>query len=71
MGIVAMGLMWLRMARASRAALAAGEGDEAFHRSKLVTADYFADRVMPGSHSLRRQIEAGAGSVMKLPAEAF
>ena len=71
MGIVAMGLMWLRMARASRAALEAGDSDAEFHRTKLVTARYFADRVMPESHSLRRQVEAGAESLMKLPAEAF
>ncbi len=31
MGIVCLGLMWLRMAKASQAALAAGTGDETFH----------------------------------------
>ena len=71
MGVVSMGLMWLRIARASRAALGEGGGDEAFHRAKLVTARFFADRVLSQSHSLRRQVEAGAESLMALPEEAF
>ena len=71
MGHVSMGLMWLRMARASRAALAAGSGDEDFHRSKLATARFFAERMMPETQSLRRQVEAGAESLMAVPADAF
>jgi alkylation response protein AidB-like acyl-CoA dehydrogenase len=70
-GIVSLGLMWLRMARASRAALANGAGDRAFHEAKLVTARFFAERVMPETGSLRRQIEAGSDTLMALPAEAF
>ncbi len=69
-GIVCLGLMWLRMARASRAALANGGGDS-FHEAKLVTARFFAERVMPETGALRRQIEAGSDSIMALPAEAF
>jgi alkylation response protein AidB-like acyl-CoA dehydrogenase len=71
MGVVCMGLMWLRLARASQAALAAGEGDEAFHRSKVVSARFFADRVMPETNALRRQVEAGAETLMAIPADAF
>jgi alkylation response protein AidB-like acyl-CoA dehydrogenase len=70
-GIVCLGLMWLRMARASRAALANGGGDRAFHEAKLVTARFFAQRVMPETGALRRQIEAGSDTLMALPAEAF
>jgi 3-(methylsulfanyl)propanoyl-CoA dehydrogenase len=70
-GIVSLGLMWLRMAKASRAALADGAEDEAFHDAKLVTARFFAERVMPETGSLRRQIEAGSDTLMALPAEAF
>ncbi|MGA9582689.1 MAG: acyl-CoA dehydrogenase C-terminal domain-containing protein [Allosphingosinicella sp.] len=70
-GIVALGLMWLRMAKASKAALANGAEDKAFHEAKLVTARFFAQRVMPETGSLRRQIEAGSDTLMALPAEAF
>jgi alkylation response protein AidB-like acyl-CoA dehydrogenase len=71
MGVVCLGLMWLRMAKASAAALADGAEDKAFHQAKLVTARFFAERVMPDTGALRRKIEAGAESLMALPAEAF
>ena len=71
MGIVAVGLMWLRMARAATAALAADAPDRAFYETKLATARFFADRVMPETGSLRRKLEAGADSLMAIPAEAF
>ncbi|HEY0413924.1 MAG TPA: acyl-CoA dehydrogenase C-terminal domain-containing protein [Allosphingosinicella sp.] len=71
LGTVALGLMWLRMAKASTAALANGTEDKAFHEAKLITARFFAERVMPETGSLRRKLEAGAESLMALPAEAF
>ncbi len=71
MGIVSLGLMWLRMASASARALADGGEDQAFHQAKLVTARFFAERIMPETGALRRKIEAGADTIMALPAEAF
>jgi alkylation response protein AidB-like acyl-CoA dehydrogenase len=71
MGHVCIGLMWLRMAKASTAALAAGGEDKAFHEAKLITARFFAERVLPETGALRRKLEAGAESLMALPAEAF
>jgi hypothetical protein len=71
MGIVSVGLMWLRMARVATAALANGTSDRGFYEAKLVTARFFADRVMPETAALRRKLEAGAESLMALPAEAF
>ena len=71
MGIVSLGLMWLRMAKASVAALANGSEDRAFHEAKLVTARFYAERIMPDTGSLRRKLEAGAESIMALPVEAF
>ncbi|MGV3478911.1 MAG: acyl-CoA dehydrogenase C-terminal domain-containing protein [Sphingobium sp.] len=71
MGIVAVGLMWLRMATAADAALEAGSGDAGFMEAKLVTARFFAERIMPDAGALRRKIEGGAESLMALPVEAF
>jgi alkylation response protein AidB-like acyl-CoA dehydrogenase len=70
MGTVCLGLMWLRMVRASSAALAGGE-EEAFHRAKLTTAKFFAERILPDTGALRRKLEAGADTIMAMPAEAF
>ena len=71
MGIVAIGLMWLRMARAAVVAKAGGEGDAAFMDAKLVTARFYAERVLPEAGALRRQIEGGADAVMALPPAMF
>ena len=71
MGVVSVGLMWLRMAKVAARKLAEGEGDKAFYEAKLTTARYFADRMMPEAGALRRMIESGSDSMMALPAEAF
>jgi hypothetical protein len=71
MGLVSLGWMWLKMAAASQRALADGTGDQAFHDAKLTTARFYAQRELPMSTALRRKIEAGAETVMKIPAEAF
>ncbi|MEJ5975906.1 acyl-CoA dehydrogenase C-terminal domain-containing protein [Novosphingobium sp. PS1R-30] len=70
-GVVALGLMWLRMAKAASEALASGASDTAFYEAKLTTARYFAERYTPDAGALRRKIEAGAEALMALPAEAF
>jgi alkylation response protein AidB-like acyl-CoA dehydrogenase len=71
MGIVAVGLMWLRMAVAAAKLKAAGEGDAAFLDAKLTTARYYAERIMPDAGALRRKIEGGAEALMALPPEMF
>lgn len=71
MGIVALGLQWLRMSVAAREALESGEGNKEFYEAKLVTARYFAERIMPDAGALRRKIETGGESIMALSPEMF
>ena len=71
MGLVSLGWMWLKMAVASERALAEGAQDTAFHEAKLVTANFYAQRELPLSSALRKKIEAGAETLMKIPAEVF
>jgi alkylation response protein AidB-like acyl-CoA dehydrogenase len=71
MGIVILGLMWLRMARAAQAALSASTDDKAFMEAKLMTARFFSERIMPDTGSLRRKLEAGSETIMAMPVEAF
>jgi hypothetical protein len=60
------------MAKASSAAIAQGAGDDnGFHEAKLVTARFYAERILPQAGTERRKIEAGAESIMALPVEAF
>jgi hypothetical protein len=71
MGIVALGLMWLKMARAANALLIQGASNSAYLEAKLVTARYFAERIMPDAGALRRKIEGGADALMALAPEDF
>ncbi len=70
-GIVALGLMWLRMGQAACAALDGGTDEKPFYEAKLTTARYFGERFTPEAGALRRRLETGAEAVMALPAEAF
>lgn len=71
MGIVSLGLMWLRMGEVAVAKLAQGAGDSAFYQAKLTTARYFGERFIPDVGALRRKLEAGCEAMMALPVEAF
>jgi alkylation response protein AidB-like acyl-CoA dehydrogenase len=71
MGLVSLGWMWLKMAAASQRALDQGAADEPFHDAKLITARFYAQRELPLSGGLRKKIEAGAETLMKIPAEVF
>ena len=71
MGLVILGWMWLKMVQVSGPLAANGSGERDFHEAKLVTARFYAERELPLASALRRQVEAGAESIMKLPEEAF
>jgi hypothetical protein len=70
-GLVATGLMWLRMATAAATLKADGQGDAAFLDAKLITARFYAERILPEAGALRRKIEGGAEAVMALSPEMF
>ena len=70
-GLVCLGLMWTRMARAAGAALDEGRGDPGFHRAKLVTGRHFMARHLPATALHLARIRTGSDTVMALEAEAF
>jgi alkylation response protein AidB-like acyl-CoA dehydrogenase len=65
-GVVAIGWMWLRLARA-----ALRDAGDPFCAAKLATAQHYAMHSLPQAVTLRRKVEAGAEVIMALPAEAF
>src|SRR4029079_14166610 len=71
MGLVSLGWMWMKIAAAARRALEGGTEDRAFHENKMTAGRFYAERELPLSTALRRKIEAGAETLMKIPAEAF
>jgi len=73
MGLVSLGWMWLKMARAAAKGLVDDGAKEssAFYEAKLATGRFYAQRELPLSTALRRKIEAGAETLMKIPVESF
>jgi acyl-CoA dehydrogenase len=71
-GLVTLGYMWCRMVEAARGKLASGaNGAEPSMNAKLVAGRFFMERMLPETASHLARIQAGAGSIMELPAEAF
>ena len=68
-GLVALGYMWCRIAAAAHEKLAADTSGRM--NAKLVTARFFMERMLPETAAHLARIEAGAASVMELPAEMF
>ncbi len=71
-GLVALGYMWCRMVATAQDKLKAGANGSAERmNAKLVTGRFFMERVLPETGAHLARIQAGAGSVMELPAEMF
>jgi alkylation response protein AidB-like acyl-CoA dehydrogenase len=69
--LLAIGFMWLRMAKAAAAKLKAGEGPESFYSSKVKTARFFMTKVLPETEQHFRAIMAGAKPLMDFGLDEF
>ena len=69
-GLVALGYMWGKMAKAAQGKLAEG-ASQPIYETKLATARYYFDRIMPESTAHLARISSGADSMMALDSEAF
>ncbi|WP_299046011.1 acyl-CoA dehydrogenase C-terminal domain-containing protein [uncultured Tateyamaria sp.] len=70
-GHVCLGLMWAKMGKASRDALAAGTSDPDFFETKLATGRYYMARQLPATALHLARIQTGADTVMALEAANF
>jgi hypothetical protein len=77
-GLVALGYMWARMARACVEKLGEGtngaeraNGRADFYETRLTLARFFMERNLPESAAHLARISAGADTLMALPAEMF
>ena len=69
LGLVSLGFMWLQMVKV---ALESPLQDDAkFYASKLSTARFFMQRLLPQTKSLGAVIRAGSSSLMEMEAQAF
>jgi acyl-CoA dehydrogenase len=70
-GLVAMGYMWARMAKAAQAKKLSGNGVASKMDAKLTTGRFFMERMLPETGAHLTRISSGAEAVMALPAEMF
>ncbi|AXV14360.1 acyl-CoA dehydrogenase [Neorhizobium sp. SOG26] len=70
-GLVTLGYMWGKIAKAAQDRLAAGDPREEYLKNKLVTARFYMEKIMPETAMRKARIEAGADTLMELAAEAF
>jgi alkylation response protein AidB-like acyl-CoA dehydrogenase len=70
-GLVAMGYMWAKMAKAAQARKAEGNGVAQKMDAKILTGRFFMERMMPETASRLACISTGADTTMALPVEMF
>ena len=71
LGLVALGYMWARTAKIAAEKLPAANGDASFYKSKLSTAQFFNDRLLPQTGALWSAIKSGKASMMALQEVEF
>jgi alkylation response protein AidB-like acyl-CoA dehydrogenase len=72
LGLVALGFMWVRMAKVAAEKLPKAEGDDAaFYKAKRTTASFYVDRILPQVGALLYTIKSGKASMMALDEAAF
>ncbi|WP_374597074.1 acyl-CoA dehydrogenase [Sphingosinicella sp.] len=70
-GLTVGGWLLAKQAAAAVQRLAAGEGDPAFLRAKIVTARFFAEQFLPQATALLGPVTRGAETLFTIPEEAF
>jgi len=70
-GLVALGYMWARIVEAATKKLKEGGADTDAMKTRLTTARFFVERMLPETAVHLARIRAGADTMMELPAEAF
>jgi alkylation response protein AidB-like acyl-CoA dehydrogenase len=69
--LVAVGFMWLKMAKAASAKLAVAGERAAFYEAKIKTARFYFGRILPQVNALNLAILSGAKPIMDFPADSF
>ena len=71
--LVALGYMWARMAKVAAAKLKtdAESGKKEFYESKIQTARFFFERMLPEADARQKMVLSGAKSLMEMQETAF
>ncbi len=60
-----------RAALAAAAHLDRGDGDQAFHRAKIVTTRFYADHLLPQAAACAASVQAGDAAIAGMGDEIF
>lgn len=69
--LVSMAYMWCLMVDAAKAKLESGEGDQEFYESKIQTARFFMQRMLPEADGRFKMVMAGGETLMEMDEAAF
>ncbi|PVM76402.1 acyl-CoA dehydrogenase C-terminal domain-containing protein [Caulobacter radicis] len=69
-GLTGLAYMWALMVKSANAKIAEGSTDP-FFTTKVATARYFIERVLPDAGAHLAKLKTGSATLMALPAEAF
>ena len=70
-GYVTLGYFWARMAVLARKKIAAADGDTSFDEGKLMSAQFFFERLLPRTERLKQTMLSDASNLMQMPVELF
>tara|TARA_B110000967_G_scaffold52186_1_gene53390 strand:+ start:1073 stop:2884 length:1812 start_codon:yes stop_codon:yes gene_type:complete len=70
-GYTYMAFMWAQMSFAAHKQLAAGTGDKNFLESKLYSAEFFFERILPRADAHSKTLSANLESLMAMPTSYF
>ena len=70
-GYVTLAYFWARMGVIARKKIAEADGDTSFYQSKLMTAQFYFERLLPRTESLKKTMLSGADNLMQMPEELF
>ncbi|MDI1366541.1 MAG: acyl-CoA dehydrogenase C-terminal domain-containing protein, partial [bacterium] len=69
-GLTGLAYMWALQVKAAQAKIAAGSSDP-FYSTKVITAQYFIERILPDAGAHLTKLKTGSATLIALPAEAF
>jgi alkylation response protein AidB-like acyl-CoA dehydrogenase len=70
-GYVTLAYFWGRMSRVAKANLGKSADQDAFYRSKLQTARFYFERILPRTRTLAVTLQAPAATLMEVAEDAF
>ncbi|MEM1110785.1 MAG: acyl-CoA dehydrogenase C-terminal domain-containing protein [Pseudomonadota bacterium] len=70
-GYVTLAYFWARSAVLARQKIAEADGDASFYEAKLMTAEFYFERILPRTLAHKEALQSGAENLMQMPEAMF